>query len=98
MGLSVMNIITWIDRVLLSNGSVKNLSNRETVFLCSPRRAKARSLLLGNAAVNMHPQQWETVFTVGSVQRSYLKNKRRYSSEFSVEDSHRRFVEDLKCD
>jgi hypothetical protein len=47
------------------------------------------SLLPGNAAVNMHPQQWETVFSVGSMQRSYLKNKRRYEfrSEFSVEDS-----------
>jgi hypothetical protein len=40
--------------------------------------------LPGNAAVNMHPQQWETVFLVGSVQRSYLKNEWRYgfSSEF----------------
>jgi hypothetical protein len=54
------------------------------------------SLLPGNAAVNMHPQQRETVFSVESVQRSYLKNKRRYgsflSSEFSVEDSHGKFV------
>jgi hypothetical protein len=43
----------------------------------------------GNAAVNMHPQQWETVFSVGFVQRSYLKDERRYefSSEFSVEGS-----------
>jgi hypothetical protein len=50
--------------------------------------------LPGNAAVNMHPQQWETVFSVRSVQRSYLKNERRYefSSEFSVEDSHGKFV------
>jgi hypothetical protein len=42
----------------------------------------------------MHPQQWETVFSVVSVQRSYLKNERRYefSSEFSVEDSHGKFV------
>jgi hypothetical protein len=36
--------------------------------------------LIGNAAVNMHAQQWETVFSVGSVQRSYLKNKRCYDS------------------
>jgi hypothetical protein len=34
------------------------------------------SLLPGNAAVNMHPQQWETVFSVRSMQRSYLKNER----------------------
>jgi hypothetical protein len=52
------------------------------------------SLLPGNATVSVHPQQWETVFSVGSVQRSYLKSERRYefSSEFSVEDSHGRFV------
>jgi hypothetical protein len=48
----------------------------------------------------MRPQQWETVFSVGSVQRSYLKDKRRYMTvtEFSVEDSHGKFVEDLTCD
>jgi hypothetical protein len=53
------------------------------------------SLLSVNAAVNMHIQQWETVFSVGSEQRSYLKNARRYefSSEFSVEDSHGNFVD-----
>jgi hypothetical protein len=52
------------------------------------------SLLPGNAAVNMYPQQWETVFSVGSMQKSYLKNKRHYefSSEFSVEVSHGKFV------
>jgi hypothetical protein len=36
-------------------------------------------MLPGNAAVNMHPQQWETVFSVGSEQKSYLK--RRYTSQ-----------------
>jgi hypothetical protein len=42
----------------------------------------------------MHPQQWTTVFSVGSVQRSYFKDERRYefSSEFSVEDFHGKFV------
>jgi hypothetical protein len=42
----------------------------------------------------MHPQQWETVFSVEFVQRSYLKDERHYefSSEFSVEDSHGRLV------
>jgi hypothetical protein len=53
--------------------------------------------LPGNAAVNMHPQHWEKVLSEGSVQGSYLKNKRRYSSvlssEFSVEDSHGEFVD-----
>jgi hypothetical protein len=52
------------------------------------------SLLPGNADVNMRPQQWETVFSMGSVQRSYLKDERHceFSSEFSVEDSHGRFI------
>jgi hypothetical protein len=52
------------------------------------------SLLPCNAAVNMHPQHWEMVFSVESVQMSYLKDERRYefSSEFSVEDTHGKFV------
>jgi hypothetical protein len=51
------------------------------------------SLLPSNAAVNMHPQQWETVFSVGSVQRSYLKKTAPlFSSEFSVQDSPEKFV------
>jgi hypothetical protein len=34
------------------------------------------------------------VSSMGSVQRSYLKDERRYEfcSEFSVEDSHGRFI------
>jgi hypothetical protein len=46
----------------------------------------------------MHPQQWERVFSVGSVQRGYLKDERRYefSSEFSGGDTHGKFVEDKK--
>jgi hypothetical protein len=57
------------------------------------------SLLPGNTAVNMHPQQWEMVFSVGCVQMNYLNDERHYefSSEFSVEDSHERFIiEDKK--
>jgi hypothetical protein len=42
----------------------------------------------------------EAVFAVGSEQRSYLKNKRRYdsilSSEFSVGDSHENFRRPVK--
>jgi hypothetical protein len=41
----------------------------------------------------------ETVFSMGFLHRSYLKDERRYefSSEFSVEDSHGKFVvEDKK--
>jgi hypothetical protein len=56
------------------------------------------NLLPGNAAVNMHPQQLETMFSVVSVQRSHLKDERRYgfSSEVSAEDSHEKFVEEKK--
>jgi hypothetical protein len=52
------------------------------------------SLLPGNAAVNLHPQQWETVFSMVFAQRSYLKKERRceFSSEFSIEDSHGKSV------
>jgi hypothetical protein len=50
--------------------------------------------LPGNAAATMHPQQWEMVFSMGSMQRSYLKDEQHYelSSEFLVEDSHGKFV------
>jgi hypothetical protein len=42
----------------------------------------------------MHPQQWETVFSVGFVQRSYLKDEQRY--EFCVlgRRKPRKFIED----
>jgi hypothetical protein len=33
---------------------------------------------------NKHVSAIEAVFSVGSVQRSYLKNKRRYSSETNI--------------
>jgi hypothetical protein len=92
-------IVTDLFNVLPGNSFVKtnNGNNRrKIVFLCGPRRAGGDlgSLLPGNAAVNMHPQQCETEFSVGSVQRSYLKDERRYefSSEFPTEDSHERFV------
>jgi hypothetical protein len=50
-------------------------------------------LLPGNESVNMQPRQWETVFSVGSVQRSYLKDERRYQSvPSSVEDFYGRYV------
>jgi hypothetical protein len=76
-------------------------NRRETVF-CAVRTAQkhgaTESVSSGNAAVNMHPQQWETVFSMGSVQMSYLKDEQRYefSFEFSVEDSHGRFVVEEK--
>jgi hypothetical protein len=59
-------------RALLSNGSV-NLNNRETCVFYAVRAKQKHtdigSLLPGNVAVNMHQQQWRTVFSVGSVQR-----------------------------
>jgi hypothetical protein len=52
--------------------------------------------LLCNGSVNTF-QKWKTVFSVGSVQRSYFKKIRRcgsaLSSESSVEDSHGNFVD-----
>jgi hypothetical protein len=56
------------------------------------------SLLPGNTPVNMHPQKWEKVLSKGSVRMSYLKDERCYefSSEFSVEDIHGRFVVEEK--
>jgi hypothetical protein len=42
----------------------------------------------------MYPQQWGFMFSMGSMQRTYLKDERHceFNSEFSVEDSHGRFV------
>jgi hypothetical protein len=87
---------------LPSNSFVNTITGnnrRETVFYAVRAEKKQGeiclgSLLPGNAVVNMHIQQWETVFSVEFVQRSYHKNGRRYvfSSEFSVEDSHGKFV------
>jgi hypothetical protein len=75
-------------RALLSNGSVSEPRQYgNCVFYAARAKQKDEdigSLLPGNAAVNIHPQQWETVFSVGSVKRSYLKIKRRYSFEFWV--------------
>jgi hypothetical protein len=60
------NIVTWMATVLLSKTSI---SNRDTVFY-------------GIRAATVHVQWFgervstiEAVFSVGSVQRSYLKNK-----------------------
>jgi hypothetical protein len=98
-----VDIETDVINALPLNSSVntnRGKNRKETVF-CAVRPEQMHgdigSLLSGNAAVNMHPQQWETVFSVGSVQRSYLKNERRYefSSEFSVGDNHGKSVEDL---
>jgi hypothetical protein len=85
---------------LPGNRSVNtNRSNnrRETVFYVIRAEQKygdTGSVLPSNAAVNMHSQQWETMFSVGSVEMSYLKDERRcqFSSEFSVEDGHGKFV------
>jgi hypothetical protein len=52
-------------------------NRRETVFYAvraGQKHGDIGSLLPGNAAVNIHPQQRETVFSARSVQRSYLKN------------------------
>jgi hypothetical protein len=96
------NIVTDFINALPSNSFVNTITGnnrRDTVFYAFRAEKKQGdiclgSLLPGNAAVYMHTQQWETVFSVGFVQRSYHKNELRYvfSSEFSVEDSHGKFV------
>jgi hypothetical protein len=61
----------------------KPQQERENVFYgvrAEQKNGDTGSLSPDNAEVNMLLQQWETVLSVGSVQRSYLKNKLRYSS------------------
>jgi hypothetical protein len=60
----------------------------------APSKIGIGCLLPGKAAVNMHPQQWETLFSVGSVEMSFLTNEPRYEFifEFSVQDGHGKFV------
>jgi hypothetical protein len=97
----VENIVTDLINALPDNSSINmNRDNNKRKNVFSMRSAPSKShgdigsLLPCNAAVNMHPQQWETVFSVGYVEMSYLKNERRYEfiSEFSVEDSHGKLV------
>jgi hypothetical protein len=70
-----------LPRVKRRPGNTSVKKNRgETLFYAvraEQKHGNIGSLLPGNAAVNLHPHQWETVFSVGSVQRSYLKNDRR---------------------
>jgi hypothetical protein len=92
----VMNLINALPGNSFLNMNTGN-NRRETVFFVVRTEQKdgaMGNLLPGIAAVNTHPQQWEMVFSMGSIQRSYLKDKQHYefSSEFSVEDSHGRFI------
>jgi hypothetical protein len=41
-------------------------------------------LLIGNEGVNTHPKQKKTVFSMGSVQRSYLEDSLPYESVSSL--------------
>jgi hypothetical protein len=82
----VVFIVTDLIKALPGNSSVNTSTgkNRRETVLYAVRAGRAHgdvgSLLPGNEAVNMQPQQWETVLSVGSVQRSYLKDERRYES------------------
>jgi hypothetical protein len=84
------SIVTDLVNALPGNSSVntnRGKYRRENVFYtvsAEQKHGDIERLLPGNAAVNMHPQQRETVLSVGSVQRSYLKDERRYelSSKF----------------
>jgi hypothetical protein len=53
------------------------LNNRENVFY------EARAATVAMQWFGKHVSTREVVFSVGSVQKSYLKNKRRYSSALS---------------
>jgi hypothetical protein len=85
-------LINALPRNSSVNTNRDNKQNGKCVFYAI-RAGAVGSLSPGNESVNMQ-QQWETVFSWGFVQRSYLKNKRRYeySFEFSVETSHGKFV------
>jgi hypothetical protein len=74
---SVMYKICFMNsiwRALLSNGTLKILNNRDIVF-CGVRAATVAIQWLGK-----HVSTVDAMFSVGSVQRSYLKNKRRCGS------------------
>jgi hypothetical protein len=70
------------------NGSVntnRGNTRRETLFyvVCAEQKdGDVGSVLPGNAVVNTHPQQWETVFSVGSLQRSFLKKRTALRVQF----------------
>jgi uncharacterized protein (DUF2132 family) len=59
------HIVTDLIDALLSNGWVNK--PQQYKINCFMRSASSKSTLPGNAAVNKHPQQWDTVFSVGSV-------------------------------
>jgi hypothetical protein len=77
------HIVTDLINALPGNRSVNTntLNNRGDTVFYAVRAERAHgsvgSLLPSNEAVNMHSQQWETVFFVGSVQMGYLRDERR---------------------
>jgi hypothetical protein len=77
----VQGTVTGLINALPGNSSVNtNRGNdrRETVFYAirsEQNNEDVGRLLPGNAAVNIYPQQRETVFSVGSVQGSSLKKR-----------------------
>jgi hypothetical protein len=63
------NIVMDLINALPGNSFVNmNTGNnrRETLFSMWSAHGAVGSPLPGNAAVNMHPKQWEMVFSVGS--------------------------------
>jgi hypothetical protein len=60
---------------LLGNGLVNTLPQKKM-------RGTIGRVLLGDEAVNTHPSQQMTVFSVVSVQRSYLEDNRRYKFSY----------------
>jgi hypothetical protein len=87
--------VTWMARVLLSNGSV-NKPQQQTVFY------GVRAATVAMQWFGKHVSTLEAVFSVGSVQKSYLKNKRRYTSVLSsglkIDTGSSSSCEDSVCD
>jgi hypothetical protein len=79
-------IVTDLIKAFPGNSSVNtNTGNnrRETVFYAVRAEQKPGaigSLLPGDTAVDMHPQQWKTVFSVGPCKGVILKTNGAMSS------------------
>jgi hypothetical protein len=82
---TVTDLINALPGNSSSNTNIGN-NRKQTVFY-AVRAERAHgdvgSLSPGNEDINMYPQQWETVFSVGSVQSSFLRDERRYESVLS---------------
>jgi hypothetical protein len=58
------NIVTDLTNMLPGNSFVNTNTGVFCAVCIEQKHEEIGSLLPGNAAVNMHPQQWETLFSV----------------------------------